>query len=97
MSESFELTSSNLQTKKNAQAIRVLENLVQQLGINLSEYDMYARYALNQFDSKTVECFWSNTSINLETVQDVALVRKISERLAKYYSSVSFHTHVLLD
>ena len=97
MNKSFEQHSNNSRLEKSDQVIRVLESLVEQLGVSLSEYDIYARYSLKRCDSKTTECFWSNTSVDLKTVQDVELVRKISKRLTKYYSSVSFHTHVLFD
>lgn len=97
MSKSCEQYSDNLRLEKSDQAVRVLVSLVEHLGVSFSEYDIYARYSLKRRDSKTIECFWSNTSIDLKAVQDVELVRKISQRLTKYYSSVSFHTHVLFD
>ena len=97
MSKSFELPLKHLEIDESEQGVKVLESLVQQLGINLSEYDIYARYSLKRSDSKTIECFWSNTSVDLKTVQDTELVEKIVKKLARYYSSVSFHTHVQID
>jgi hypothetical protein len=72
---------------------RVLVNLLETLGPNLAEYELYAKYALRKDSKKTHLRRFSNYSISRNRLEKFGNLWKLTEAMKKKTASISLHLH----
>jgi hypothetical protein len=72
---------------------RSLVNLLETLGPNLADYELYAKYALKKNSKETYLRRFSNYSISRNRLAKFGNLRNLTEVMKKRTASVSLHLH----
>lgn len=89
----YELSDpSDLRNTKATRLETVLEDTLAYFGTEMSEYDLYGKYAIN-YDRANCELLrWSNIEVRTNDLNAIDL-QELIERNSKSYTSLSIHIH----
>jgi hypothetical protein len=75
---------------------KMLEDTIIHFGTEMSEYNLYGKFALNYDGSKCELLRWSNIEVRTNDLNSISL-QEVIERHSKRYMSLSIHVHHFED